>query len=410
MKILFALPFLPHDNISVESFINGHQSLSGSQSSTLLIADALAKRDHTVGLWVMAGHTTKDSSFINYTSLKEVINEHWDRIILASWGDSNTFIALQNENIRPLLWTHIHVSKETLLDLENNNLSGIITVSDTARLSLLHSSKAHQIGSIYNPLNPFFAIDTEVNASRYASKTIVFCGHLGHSKGAHLILEMWPKLKKLIGDVKLVMIGSGKLYKSGASIGQLGLAAPEFELKYLDPIVRQFGSLEQADIEFTGLMAPQQMKEIYNKSALGFINFNWHSFTETFCCVGAEMLATALPIFSFAAGSLPETMGKTGGAVLCKHPNLEMGAKIVADLLNHPDKLKELGTKGKSFVLEHYSLQNITNRWEILLKDNENNFNKLSGQWRGTRNSRYWIEITINRLRAQKIYRLLRAC
>ena len=52
---------------------------------------------------------------------------------------------------------------------------------------------------------------------------------------------------------------------------------------------------------------------MFNEASLGFINFNWDSFTETFCCAAMEILATELPVFSYAAGALPETLGQTGG-------------------------------------------------------------------------------------------------
>lgn len=407
MKILFAIPFLPREIVSVQKFKNGLESLSGSQGSFLLVADLLAMRGHSVGIWVASGNRVTDTAANSYPDLSSALSHSWDQIVLASWEDEATFVKLKSAGIKPLLWTQVHVPRSTLLQLESEDISGIITVSDAARLSLLHSNDARRIGRVYNPLNPFFSSDPAIIGDRYNSKTVVFCGFLGETKGAHLVLKMWPTLKALVPEAKLLMAGSGKLYKTGVTTGPLGLADPEFERKYLAPITEKYGSLEESGISFLGLMNPNELRETYNRSSLGFINFNWHTFTETFCCVGAEMLATELPIFSYAASALPETMGRTGGAVLHNSPDLEEGAHVVAGLLNSPSRLAQLGKTGREFVISNYSLEKICSCWEEILADKLQNISLHAQPWNYTRGLRYWIENCARRLKLGNQYRQL---
>ncbi|MDD2941954.1 MAG: glycosyltransferase family 4 protein [bacterium] len=407
MRILFATPYLPQTEVSLAEVKDGRISLSGSQVSILLVADDLASRGHTVGFWILGGQRVVDSSVICYPSIDSALRESWDRIVMASWGDSQLSEILLKSGQHPLLWTQVHVSRGDLSQLEMGELSGIITVSDIARLPLLHSDHASQTAHIYNPINPFFLNKPSTDASRYSSKVAVFCGYLGETKGAHLVLATWPYVRKLLPDARLVMIGSARLYKEGVVTGPLGLADPQFEAKYLQPILAEFGSLNNAGIELTGLSTPYDIRCRYSHSALGLINFNWHSFTETFCCVGAEMLATELPVFSFAAGSLPETMGRTGGAVLCARPELELGAQMIVGLLKDPQKLAVLGSRGHAFVNREYSLNSVTAKWEKVLISVYSDLDYCSGDWHGPKSIRYYIERSIHRMKLGPIYKYI---
>lgn len=407
MRILFAVPFLPRPAISIKGIVSGSESLSGSQSSVLLVADELSRRGHAVGLWVRGGQKTTDTGIMNYPKLEHALNGSWDRIVLASWEDRDAFEALKSQGIAPLLWTHVHVPRETLVQLESNALAGLVVVSDTARAPLMHSSSNRRIGRIYNPLNPFFAELPRFDAARYGSKRVVFTGFLGVNKGAHRVLLMWPEVKKLVPEARLVLVGSGKLYREDAEVGPLGFADPDFEEKYIQPIIARFGTLSEAGIELTGLMTPLQLRELYGSCALGFINFNWHEFTETFCCVGAEMLAIQLPIFSFAASALPETMGRTGGAILMQTPDLCAGAERVAEALSDPALLQKLGTAGREFVLSEYDLGRTASVWEKALAADARQLSTVSKGWNCRRDGRYFLERLTGVTGMGQVYRSL---
>ncbi|MDB4913248.1 MAG: hypothetical protein JWM95_892 [Gemmatimonadetes bacterium] len=407
MKILFAMPYLPRAVVSALAVAAGKESLSGSQSSILLVADELATRGHTVGLWVHGGQRVSDTGTHAFATLEEALAEPWDQIVLGSWEDAGTFDALRAAGVAPILWTQVPVPRETLLKLEQGLVRGIVVVSDTSRLTLLHSARASRIGRVYNPLHPYFARNETRDASSYESRRVVFTGLLGETKGAHLVLKMWPHVRRLVPDATLTMVGSAKLYRSDIELGPLGLASPEFEAKYVKPVIDQFGTLAAAGIELTGLLNPAQLKHLYGSCALGFINFNWYDYTETFCCVGAEMLACGLPLFSVAAGALPETMGRSGGALLAATPDIGVGAEMVARLLTNSGELVRMGSEGRRFVLSEYALSAIADEWERLLARGPAELSSATGAWKAGRPARYYLERLVAITRSASPYRAI---
>ena len=406
MKVLFAIPSLPQDTVSVGAFRKGSVPVSGSVGSFLLVADALARNGHSVGVWVRSGQKLVDAPLECYGSLEAALSNRWDRVVLASWDDEATLAALTRAGVAPLMWTHVDVSRTTLLQLEAGLLDGMVVVSDAARVTLLHSSHRGRIGRVYNALNPLFVAPAAA-PDRYHSRTVVFAGYFGYSKGAHLVLTMWPEVRRRIENARLVIAGSAKLYSGNAKIGPLGLALPEFEERYLNPIIAEFGNLENAGITVSGLLTPRQLRDLYSSSALGFVNFNWRMSTETFCCVGVEMLACQLPVFSFAAGALPETIGRTGGAVLCTKPDLQAAADVAARLLGDPDWLERLGRAGREYVVREYDVDKITGLWGELLRADSSALARLAGAWRGSRTVRYWLERAVGALGSGVRYRAL---
>jgi len=298
------------------------------------------------------------------------------------------------------MWTQVPVSDSSTCLLEKGDIAGLIVVSDLTRLPHLHSRAHRRLGRVYNPLNPFFARPLRSDAARYRSLNVAFAGYMGESKGAHRVLQLWPYVREALPGATLAMAGSHKLYADSCRAGEFGVAAPEFEECYVRPLVDQFGSLECAGIEFTGLLSPGSLRGLYQRSALGFVNFNWDAFTETFCCVATEMLATQLPVFSFAAGALPETIGQSGGAVLCDHPDPERAASVVVDLLKDPQRLQRLGEAGRRYVTSRYDLDRIADCWERLLAGNQADLERASGEWGYRRGVRYWVERTASRLGA----------
>jgi glycosyltransferase involved in cell wall biosynthesis len=245
---------------------------------------------------------------------------------------------------------------------------------------------------VYNPLNPFFVPQISGTTSRYASGAIVSAGYLGESKGVHRLLAMWPKIRRARPDVVLAIAGSSRLYNEGRRVGSFGLADPAFEERYLRPVAQEFGSLEAAGVRFVGLLSPDRLRALYAESSVGVVNLNWDKDVETFCCTAVEMLATELPVFGVAVGGLPETIGKSGGAVLTSSPDLSEAAHQLIALLDRPGWLAQQGRTGRQYVLERYSVQRVADDWERILGSPAVRLAAASGPWRARRGARYWLE------------------
>jgi glycosyltransferase involved in cell wall biosynthesis len=302
------------------------------------------------------------------------------------------------------MWVHTGVVPRFLRWLERGEIASLITVSDSARLPSLHNSHYPRIGRAHNPLSPLFARSADGSAARRTSRRVVFAGYLGESKGAHRVLQMWPHVREQLPDATLVVAGSGRLYGDKRPLGPLGVAAPDFEAHYLQPLVEKFGSLEASGIQMAGLLTPSALRDLYGQCALGVANLNWERDTETFCCSAVEMLASSLPVFSVARGALPETIGRSGGAFLMKSPDLRAAASEVVRLLRAPERLEAVGQLARRYVDTHYTLAVILDHWERLLSGAAQDLHARTGRWASHRGLRYWAEVTCGRLRLGRTF------
>ncbi|MGZ6123608.1 MAG: glycosyltransferase family 4 protein [Myxococcales bacterium] len=401
-RVLFFLPNLPRETVSVRSIYQGREAISGSHSSSLLVADGLAARGHQVGVVIQGAQTLADGAVRLFADLGQGLR--WSgatgRVVWCSWGDEESLAVLRAAGSQPWMWLHTGVVPRFLRWLERGEIAGLITVSDSARIPSLHSSHYRRIGRAYNPLSPLFTRSPHSGSAPRASRRTVFAGYLGESKGAHRVLEMWPYVREQLPDATLVVAGSGRLYGDKRALGPLGVAAPDFEARFLQPLVERFGSLEASGIRMAGLLAPGALRDLYAESALGFANLNWDGQTETFCCSAVEMLASALPVFSVARGSLPETIGRSGGAFLMKSPDLRAAATEVVRLLRAPERLEAAGQLARRYVHTRYTLAVILDHWERLLSGEAHELHARTGRWALHRDLRYLAEITCGRLGA----------
>src|SRR5581483_5633299 len=98
------------------------------------------------------------------------------------------------------------------------------------------------------------------------------------------------------------------------------------------------------------------------------------------------------PVFGVTTGALPETMGRTGGAVLVGPSDPRVVTHTIVALLRNPERLADLGHRGREYVTMHYSLDELGDRWERMLTAPSTALHRMSGAWSGPRGARYWIE------------------
>jgi glycosyltransferase involved in cell wall biosynthesis len=380
--ILFIVSALPHSSISVQGIAEGRESIDGTRGSMLLVADGLARRRRPVGVVVLDGSSLADTSLRIFHELDPAMA--WARggpVVWCSWADYATLKLFESSGVRPLMWLETHIDQEAVQLLKSGTIRGLVVPSDFCRLPFLHLSCQNRIGRVHNPLNPVFCDSDGVGTNRYYSQRVAFAGFMGETKGTHRVLEAWYHVRRRLPDATLTIAGSARLYGRGRSLGPLGLAEPQFEKRFLVPLVERYGSLECSGIELAGLLPASKLLELYRESALGVVNPNWSAATETFCCTGVEMLAAGTPVVSVARGALPETLGASGGAVLVSRPDVAGLADAIVELLQQPERLQTLAEAGRTFVRSHYSLERIVDHWQRILAAPVHDLSRLSGPW-----------------------------
>jgi glycosyltransferase involved in cell wall biosynthesis len=318
------------------------------------------------------------------------------KVVWLAYGDESIFARLSALDVQPLVWNHLPVSRSERSWLEDERISGLVTVSDTCRVPLLRSPRHDRVGRVYNPLAPLFAEQIAGVSDRFERHVVVYAGAAGPTKGLHRLLQMWQHVHRTDSRAKLILAGTGRLYGNNRSLGRRGVADPDFENRYVEPLVAEFGSLESAGIEVAGLLNPADLRNLYSSSSLGVVNPNWSEYTETFCCAAVEMIGTGLPVFSVARASLPETIGRSGGALLTQTESVRRAAGELTALLSDSQRLARLGAAGRQFVVAEYGWDTIVDDWEVLLAHGPE-IEPLSGAWRGPRSAKYYVELFAGR-------------
>ncbi len=145
--------------------------------------------------------------------------------------DETGLNALTAVGLRPVIRSHTHFPKEFVPKL-GGAIAGVIFVSDLTRLPFLRS-RHHR---------------------RFERPNAIFTGYFGETKGAHRLLQMWPRVRERLPAATLAVCGSHTLYHEWRAVGPFGVAEPEFERAYIAPLVERFGSLEAAGIRLLGLL------------------------------------------------------------------------------------------------------------------------------------------------------------
>ena len=398
-RVLFIILGLPRPVISVRGLVTGHEAMSGTHSSSLLVADGLAQRGWEVGMLIVNGGRLTETPIVTFSDLAQARSWLGDnRAVWCYHGNGGIMEKLRNANIRPVVWCHIDLSSEISDWLNRDWITGVVTVSDFCRLALLHHSKYRRIGRIYNPLNPFYA---ETGGPQRMEpkhpRQAVFSGYVGETKGAHHLFQCWRQVRRALPDAQLVIAGSAKLYRHDAAVGSLGVASPEFEQRHIYPLAQEFGSLEQAGVHLVGLLSPTELRSLYHQSSLGVINLNAYSATESFSCSGVEMASCGLTVFSMASSALPETIGFTGSAVLVTHP-AQLEAAFV-DALSRPKDPKKIEGQQRQ-IRDRYRLSRILDCWDRLLLAPADRFYELAGPWQYNKSFRYFVKKALARIHA----------
>jgi glycosyltransferase involved in cell wall biosynthesis len=82
---------------------------------------------------------------------------------------------------------------------------------------------------------------------------------------------------------------------------------------------------------------------------------------EAFGAYQVEALASGVPIVQPNVGGYPEFIEATGGGILYEPNEPEYLARALSSMLDDPDRVRDMGEKGRKVVMERYSMQNMAN-------------------------------------------------
>ncbi|WP_338456538.1 glycosyltransferase, partial [uncultured Alteromonas sp.] len=355
-----------------------------------------------IGLFILSGKEIKSDSITSFNSLEDAIRwKGTGKLILCTSDDESALERVSAFDTDFFLWLHVHLNHRLIEQLERFVFQKLICVSDTVRLTGLHSFRSNELIRIYNPLSPHFIASHKNTVSSRERKSIVFSGFIGENKGIQHLLLLWPKIKEYNKEFKLYVAGSGKLYDTNAKLGEFGVASAKFETLYLVPLIEKFGSFDNADIYFLGSLKPHDLRALYQKCAIGVVNLNQWESTETFCCTGVEMVASGLQVLCLKRGALQETLGVFSLVNLI----------CVNDLVNLPEILESMSNQEVSeatrardlhLIKKRYALNTICEEWRRLLRGDEV---FALQEWNSSKGKRYYTERLFGLLKLSRLYR-----
>ncbi len=93
------------------------------------------------------------------------------------------------------------------------------------------------------------------------------------------------------------------------------------------------------------------------------------SVAEAFGVVFAEAIYLGVPIVATKIGGIPEIVTDGVDGILIPPADSEAIAETVADLINHPEKLKSLANTGQQKVIERFEFEDMTRKYEAVYEN-----------------------------------------
>ncbi|MEP0869904.1 glycosyltransferase family 4 protein [Trichocoleus desertorum AS-A10] len=161
---------------------------------------------------------------------------------------------------------------------------------------------------------------------------LVFLGRLVSDKGVDLLLNALAEIKALGLTPTLTIIGQGSQ-----------------ELKLRNQ-VKKLCLNEQ--VNFVGVKVGQELAQLLSAHQILVIPSRWQ---EPFGVVALEGIACGCVIVGSEGGGLSDAIGPCG--VTFSNGDVKSLAKILADLLNHPNKLFKYRASAKQHLVQHQKIE-----------------------------------------------------
>lgn len=187
----------------------------------------------------------------------------------------------------------------------------------------------HKLRLVYNGLSwP----KTPPSPLPFSPPTLILLGRMTSEKGFDMAIRAFALLKAKGSVAKLLIGGEG-------------------------PERTTLEKLSGDDVYFTGEIQRGSIPEFINRGTLVLVP----SYFESFGLVALEAMQMGRPVIASSVGGLPEIIVDQETGVLVPPKDPLALANAIQTLLNHPEKMIEMGQKGRLRASSHFTLeQNLT--------------------------------------------------
>lgn len=202
------------------------------------------------------------------------------------------------------------------------------------------------------PLIPAPALDQCPDRSD-VRKVVCFVGSLVPSKGAHVLCEVWPRIKAKVADAELWIIGSASLWGNHFKMGPKGLAEAGYEKRLFETI----GTYEDS-VRFFGKLSGQELEELYSNISVGVPKLT--NEPESFCLAAVDFERNAIPVVTMKKSAFIETVAEKAGIRFTTRDEL---VTAIARLLQDDCLNIRMGKEGFLHYLSNYSINAALPKW-----------------------------------------------
>ncbi|PHY12988.1 hypothetical protein CSW58_08800 [Caulobacter sp. B11] len=192
---------------------------------------------------------------------------------------------------------------------------------------------------------------------------VMWVGATREEKGFHHALRAWPIIRKMVPDAELHVFGSIRLHFPESDVGPSGVLTPEFEIKYLLPIVGKHRSPEDIGIYFKGATSKSDIFDFAMTAYVGLVNPNINNSTETFCISALELQSMGCPCVGGKSGGLLDTIDDGVSGILVPTENPVFIAEAVARILKDPKLREELSRGAIAHAAKFGDIQREAKAW-----------------------------------------------
>ena len=187
------------------------------------------------------------------------------------------------------------------------------------------------------------SLNGQMSEVDYTTSRIAVLGRLSWEKGVDLAIEAFARIHKTLPASRLVIIGEGD------------------ERETLKKLCDHLGIREH--VEFAGFQ--EDFRSILSECSILMIPSRW----EGFSYAKLEAMRLKIPIVAFELESLKENIVSGSVIKFAKPFNVEQLANQVIDLVNAPERAKEVGENGFDHACRFYDMEKTIGEFEKLLVD-----------------------------------------
>jgi glycosyltransferase involved in cell wall biosynthesis len=293
---------------------------------------------------IVKGIVGRNNFFGNY-GVKKYLLEHHIQVVLGNYGmpASHMVPICKALNIPLVVIFHGHdaTDKKLLKEYAAKYKELFDYASFTIAVSEEMKNRLLAVGAVPEKLKLIpYGVDIEKFkpiASDVEKKNFIAVGRFTEKKGPLYTIRAFHKALQKFPETKLVMVG-----------GKTGMH------QECENLVKELGI--ENSVNFTGILNADEIAKLMSTS-LAFVQ---HSITASNGDMEGtplgilEASASALPVVSTLHGGIKEAIIHNKTGFLVAEKDEESMAKYMIQLLEHPEKAKQMGVDGRKHIMENH--------------------------------------------------------